>query len=244
MATLVTAFMTNVNQIKFRSYEKYIELGKKLLKQPIPTVCFLERSIYCDFFEKEKHLYPETHFVFFEKQDNYLSHFEPHLTNYFVHTDNPEKDTPGYMFVQCHKTEWVKRAIEIDPFSTTDFIWVDFGIYHMLGNNDLEISLKLDEISRKQYSGVRIASCINSVEPNQGDIYHIISWFFAGSIFGGNKYKLLIFADLMKQFCIELMTHKKHIMWEINIWYLLYKEHKELFLPYMCNHDLSIIAHY
>jgi len=43
MSTLVTAFMTNVNQIDFRSHEKYIELGKKLLSQPIPTVCFIEK---------------------------------------------------------------------------------------------------------------------------------------------------------------------------------------------------------
>jgi hypothetical protein len=244
MSTIVTAFMTNVNRVKFRSYQKYIELGKKLLMQPIPTVCFLERSIYFDYFDQEKHLYPETYFVFFEKKDNYMFHYESQLTKYFVYTDNPEKDTPGYMFVQCHKTEWVKRAIEIDPFSTNDFVWVDFGIYHMMDDDALGFAMKLEEISRKQYPGVRIASCVNPDEQNQHDIYHLISWFFAGSIFGGNKQKLLQFAEMMKDFCLNLMNTKQHIMWEINIWYLLYKEHSELFLPYPCNHDLSILGHY
>ena len=46
MATIVTAFITNINNIEFRSYEKYIELGKILLNQPIPTICFLEKKKY------------------------------------------------------------------------------------------------------------------------------------------------------------------------------------------------------
>ena len=33
-------------------------------------------------------------------------------------------------------------------------------------------------------------------------------------------------------------------MWEVNIWYLVYKENKELFDNYYCNHNNTIIDNY
>jgi len=243
MATLVTAFMTNVNNIGFRSYEKYIELGKILLNQPIPTVCFLEKHIYDQYFSSSLNLFPYTHFIMFEKEDNYLVQYQSELCNYFVNTDNPTKDTPGYMFVQCHKTEWIRQAIQANPFCTSDFIWVDFGIFHMI-RDKMEFALQLDAISRKKQIRVRIASCVN---PNQNchyDPFHTITWYFAGSIFGGNAEFLLNFADKMRELCLHIIHQRKHIMWEVNIWYLLYKQYPSIFSPYLCNHDISILSQY
>ena len=40
------------------------------------------------------------------------------------------------------------------------------------------------------------------------------------------------------------MTSKNTIMWEVNIWYLIYKENKELFNSYGCNHDKTLIDNY
>jgi len=243
MSTLVTAFMTNVNQIDFRSHEKYIELGKKLLSQPIPTVCFIEKMIFETYFASVRHLFPLTHFVFFEKEDNYLVSYESQLTHYFVHTDNPKKDTPGYMFVQCHKTEWVKMAIQENPFQTTNFIWVDFGIYHMI-RDDMAFALYLENMSRKQYTELRIASCVDLSKPCVTDIFNTISWYFAGSVFGGDIQSLLLFADIMRQFCLELIENKKLIMWEVNIWYLIYKNIPSMFDTYKADHNVSILQNY
>lgn len=243
MSTFVTAFMTNVNQIDFRSHEKYIELGKKLLSQPIPTVCFIENIIFETYFASCLKLFPLTHFIFFEKEDNYLVSYESQLTHYFVHTDNPKKDTPGYMFVQCHKTEWVKMAILENPFQTTNFIWVDFGIYHMI-RDDMAFALYLEKMSRKQYTEIRIASCVDLSKPCVTDIFNTISWYFAGSVFGGDIQSLLLFADIMRQFCLELIENKKLIMWEVNIWYLIYKNMPSVFDTYKADHNVSILQNY
>jgi hypothetical protein len=243
MATLVTAFMTNINDIDFRSYEKYIELGKKLLCQPIPTVCFLEKHIYDKYFDSNLQNFPYTTFLTTEKRDIYLFSFESELVNYHVNTDNPTKDTPGYMFVQCYKTEWVRRAIEANPYNTSNFIWIDFGIFHMI-DNSMEFALKLDSMCRKTYPRVRIASCVNPNQENNHDIYSTISWFFAGSVFGGNSQYLVQFAKQMKEICIDIIINKKRIMWEVNIWYLLYQKHPGLFSPYFANHDITILKNY
>lgn len=244
MATIVTAFMTNVNNIEFRSHEKYIELGKKLLMQSIPTICFLEKNIYDQYFRKQVSHFPLTIFKMFEKTENYLYEHESKLNPLELCTDNPTKDTVGYMFLQCHKTEWVKMAIDENPFNTSDFIWIDFGIFHMIKDN-MCFASSLKKLSKKRFDKIRIASCIDpNLQCNNVNVYKQILWFFAGSIFGGNKESLIEFSRLMKRICIDMINDKKHIMWEVNIWYLLFQQHPKLFSPYNSNHDLSILENY
>ena len=243
MATIVTAFMTNINQIQFRSTDKYMELGKKLLSQPIATVCFLEKHIYNQYFADSLEQFPNTSFHLFERNENYLFDHESQMSQFSVISDNPTKDTIGYMFTQCHKTEWVKLAIEKNPFQTTDFIWVDFGILHMIRDENA-FPIFLEKMSRKTYDTVRIASCVDPNEECKTDIYHRIAWFFAGSVFGGSSSALLKFAEKMKTFCLDFVDKRQHLMWEINVWYLLYKEEPGLFNPYRADHNLSILENY
>lgn len=243
MATVVTAFMTNINTIDFRDIETYMEYGKKLLNQSIPTVCFLEKKVYEHFFKEEVDKYVNTKFIMFEKTDNYLYEFEDKLTKFSLKTDNPKKDTPGYMFIQCHKTEWVRRAIEWNPFKTENFIWIDFGIYHMI-RDDTEFAIAVYDATIKKYNSLRIASCRNPNQPYEKDIYRDVAWFFGGSVFGGAKDKLLMFADKTKNKCLEIINEKKHLMWEINIWYLIYKSDPWLFDYYHCNHNSTILQNY
>ena len=39
--TIVTAFITKVNNIDFRSYDTYLQYGNKLLSLDIPTIIFI-----------------------------------------------------------------------------------------------------------------------------------------------------------------------------------------------------------
>jgi hypothetical protein len=148
------------------------------------------------------------------------------------------------MFIQCHKTEWVKMAIEDNPFQTEQFVWIDFGIFHMI-RDELNFAVTLKDLVRKRHDKVRIASCVSPDSPCPPSITYQVAWFFAGSIFGGDKDTLLRFAAIMKQYVIQFMQENNHIMWEINIWYLLYQQYKnEIFAPYGANHDLSILENY
>jgi len=148
------------------------------------------------------------------------------------------------MFTQCHKTEWIKIAIEKNPHQTTNFIWVDFGIFHMI-RDDGDMALKsLEKMTKKTYDNVRIASCVDPRNECKTDIYRKISWFFAGSVFGGSSNSLLKFAAKMKTFCLNMIATRQHLMWEINIWYLLFKEDPHLFDPYPADHNISILTNY
>ena len=48
----------------------------------------------------------------------------------------------------------------------------------------------------------------------------------------------------MKEKCIKIIKSRNSIMWEVNIWYLIYLENKELFQPYLCDHNNTIIDNY
>lgn len=245
MATIVTAFVTRINDIHFRTTEKYMELGKILLSQPLPTICFLEKYMYDAYFADCLEQFPNTDFQMFERHENYLMEHTSEMMNFQVESDNPSKDTIGYMFTQCHKTEWMKMAIEKNPFHTTDFIWIDFGIFHMIRKDSaIHFPLYLENMTRKTYDTIRIASCIDPREECKSDIYHKISWFFAGSVFGGSSLNLLKFAAKMKTFCLNMIATRRHLMWEINIWYLLYKEEPGLFEPYSADHNITILGNY
>jgi hypothetical protein len=239
MATIVSALLTNINSN--RNIEKYIDYGRKLCNININKVIFIEEHIYNTYFINEK--YPLTTFIFTSKDQLYLYKYTgDDLINFNkLCSDNPSKDTIEYMYVQCSKTEWIRSAIEINPYNSNQFVWVDFGIYHIM-NNDEDLFIRvISDLNNKYYENIRIScgTCYN-IET----IYTHIQWFFLGGIFGGHKDKLIQFADLMKQKCIDIITKEKTIMWEVNIWFLIYLENNELFDRYIANHNPSMLAFY
>lgn len=158
------------------------------------------------------------------------------------------KDTIEFMFTMCNKTEWIKKAIEINPFNTQHFIWVDFGIKHIFKNySDEEFIKKIDNLKYKLYDNLRIGGIWNINYSYNIDIFKDVAWYFAGGVFGGNSESLLNFSDQMKSYCIFLITTKNTIMWEVNIWYLIYISNINntyLFNIYNCDHNQSLIDNY
>lgn len=239
--TIVSAYMTQVN--KHRNIDLYINYGTHLLQIHVPKIIFIEKDIYDTYFSQTS--FPLTEFIFFEKNENYLYDHTHHITNFHVNTDNQNKDTLDYMCIQCHKTEWVKKAIEYNSFGTDQFIWMDFGIYHMIKEDSL-FEKYVFQMTQQSYSdSIRIPSCW---DPDhyicQKDIYQNITWYFAGSVFGGDQDTLLVFADKMREKCLDLIENKKHLMWEINVWYLIYRGNPSLFSYYNSGHNASILSNY
>lgn len=239
VTTIVTGFLADQNSN--RSQQKYIDLGLNLLRNhKLQIVCFIEEAVYLEHFNNEE--FPNVRFLLFEKGDNYMTKLD--TSQFKLDTDNPNKDTLGYMTTMCHKTEWIRTAIQENPFSTDQFIWVDFGIYHVIRDRERFYSA-IEKASLQKYNRVRIASCrdpSNTIIPE--DIYRRIAWYFAGGVFGGNTESLLKFAEKTKKKCIDIIESKKHIMWEVNVWYLVYKDYADLFEPYHSLHDISIIEAY
>jgi hypothetical protein len=239
MTTIVTAFLTNINKNINRTFEKYIEYGTKLINIPQQKIIYIEKEVYNKYYKDINDI--NTTFRFIEKKDIYLYEYYDQITNFNLISNLHEKDSIEYIFVQCNKTEWIKNAINENPYNSEQFIWIDFGIYHVINNDELFIKY-INHICKSKYDNIRIAH--GYFNGNEDFIYRQIIWFFLGGIFGGHKDKLLLFADLMKDKCLSIIKNEKTICWEINIWYLIYKEHSELFSIYSANHNISILENY
>jgi hypothetical protein len=243
--TIVSAFMTNIHKSKGREQQKYIDMGNKLIALRIPKVIFIESEICKKYYNHIEYKDELTKFVYTNKTDSYLYEYIDKLSNYdtMMH-DKGDANTIENMFTQCNKTEWIRRAINFNYYDTTQYMWMDFGIYKQFMHEEI-FNEAVQKMSEKSYNDVRIA-CIDSlISPIPSTIYNLINFTFAGSIFGGNKLSLLKFADIMKIFCIQIMEEKKTLMWEINIWKLIYKQHKSLFDTYYANYNnISLISNY
>jgi hypothetical protein len=242
-ATIVSAFMTNINSRDDRSYEKYLDLASHLLKVPINKVIFIDSTVYSQF----KHFNNDnTIIVPFYKESNYLYQYKDIIDNSRLSTTNPQKDTIEYMFTMCYKTEFVRSAIQMNLFKSTQYIWMDLGIKHMITCSDDEFVEKIMRLKDVEYkvNHVRIPSIWNPDNNYQVDLYKDVSWHFAGSMFGGNYEILITFADLVKETCIKTIQEKNVLMWEINIWQIIYKMDRWRFCYYFSRHDNSILDGY
>ena len=244
-STIVSGFVANINKNNSRSLEKYIEYGKLLINIPNPKVIFIDNESYNSFFKEGdlNKLYSNTTFIKINKHDLYLYKFLYKITNFVLNSCYPEKDTLDYFFVQLNKTEWVREAIQMNIYNTEQYMWIDFAIYHMI-NNEKDFNDGIISMTNKYYDKLRIASCKYRDYTVNYNVYEIITWTFAGSVFGGHKDALIQFADLVKNEAIKTIEEKQTIMWEINIWYLVKLKHIELFDFYTCRHDVTILNEY
>lgn len=247
--TFVSAFVINVNKRENRDINKYIEQGIKLLNVPIPKIIFMEPELI----SRLHPILPKFNFIIpYSLKDIYLYKFINNLKNDVV-SDNSKKDTLEYFMVQCNKTEWVRKAIELNVFNSEQFIWLDFGIFQFyeklnLSNEEKSKEFSIDIILTflKSYDKVRIPTIWNINDQTFINYLNIkkITWYFAGSLFGGHKEKLIIFADKMKDFCLNLVENEQTLYWEVNIWYFIYHNNKDIFDLYYGNHDTSIFKNY
>ena len=174
--TLVSAFISNINNRDERLLDKYYELGKVLLKTSINKIIFLDEIMY----ELINNNYNKdnTLLIKINKKDIYF------LINFELNTQNIKKDTMEYIFTQCNKTEWIKEAILLNHFNTENFIWVDFGIRHVFTSSDEEFINKINNLQYKIYDNVRIANIWNLDILYFINIYKDIACYFAGGVFG------------------------------------------------------------
>jgi len=241
--TIVSGFLTNVNQKSDSSIDKFFDLGLLLLKANIPKIIFVDEIMY----EKIKTYEDEnSRIILINKTDYELYQYmnQDVLSNFSLNTDNPGKDTIEFMFTMCNKTEWIRQAIESNPFDTEQFVWVDFGIRHVFRCDDDAYIGMLESLNGKYYDSIRIGSIWNLQTLYLFNVYRDITWYFAGGVFGGNKECLLNFANLTKEKCLQVISQEKTIMWEVNIWFLIYLENRNLFSTYHCGHDNFIITNY
>ena len=131
--------------------------------------------------------------------------------------------------------------------SLTEYVWIDFGAFHMFGGSVdrfqvalFELRNRIDKrLSREGGSGqvIRIAGCWDPNGADRGDIYRDINWTFAGSVFGGSAAAIHDFGLRMREKCFQVLRERNHLMWEINVWVLIFLDAPGLFSWYRSDHN-------
>ena len=158
-------------------------------------------------------------------------------------SSNPVKDSVEYFAVIANKTKWVAIASQLDIFQTDHFIWIDFGLSHIF-SQPAALSNLLTGL-RTYFGVVRIGSIWdpNRVFDTNWLAHRQPMWAFAGGVFGGDKKSIALFDDLYQKKLADLLS-RNQLTWEVNIYYLVYKESPELFSPYACDHNFTLLGNY
>ena len=234
--TIVSAFISGANNRTDRDTEKYLEYALPLLQLDIPKVIFIE-SVHVEAVKKLANT--QTQIIPFKKNELDLFNQVSSMDLELPQIRNFDKDTKEYMHLMTNKTFFCKMAIQLNPYSHNKFIWLDFGISHILKNK------KLGDLIKSNYyfpeKKIRIGGIWPDDIAKKHDIFNQINWFFAGGVFGGTSDSLLIFYDKCKSQFIKNLNQNK-IIWEVNLWRQIYESDPNLFQIYRSNHDESLIS--
>jgi hypothetical protein len=197
--------MENNTNINNRNISGYIELANQfMLKLPYPIIFFINEDdtetyniIYN--IRNKLNLSHLTHIYKLDLQYTYfykdLKRLEELQKQFIIHNGHLNHETPLYIILNNNKFVFMEKAIELNPFNSSHFVWMDFSINHVAKNTELihdwilKIPDKIKQLCINPY--------IENVEPKQyfQNIWHNC----AGGLFSGSKENLLKYVELFKQ---------------------------------------------
>jgi len=211
--TFVSAFLDLAEDRKgLRTRDMYISHFKKLADTGINIHLFLNEASRCvyDIFALYSNIYIE--WIELDVLKSFTVGSLPAIRNM-------DKDTVNYLIIMNAKPEFVYRAIQRNVFEGNSYYWIDFGIFHVIKNEESQQYLK--DISSKEISNLIIPGCIQL----SNDYFNQICWRFCGGVFAGDKDSLVSFyKTITREY--DTIVREKGLTWEVNLWAYLESEGK------------------
>jgi predicted O-methyltransferase YrrM len=195
-ATIVTALYDirrhETGHESLRTIEQYLTLGQFLFSLPYPMVVFTEPHLYSRVDALRKN-YKRTNVLIivepFEETFFYrdLARLAKLQKSYIIENLNVAKDTPRYIALNNNKFHFMEKVLTLNPFSTSHFCWIDFGITH---------NAKTPEAIHRWFN--RISDRVRQLEiiPYIEDVpdreyFRLVRHNLAGSLFSGSREYLM-----------------------------------------------------
>ena len=188
-----------------RKLNSYIDLAKNfMLKLPYPLVVFIdknEKEIY-DAIYKARSNYSLIHLTYIYQLDFKETYFYKDLSKieelqkkFCINNGDLKHETPLYVILNNNKFCFMDRTIELNPFNSSHFIWMDFGINHVAKDTAC-IHEWINKVPDK-IKQLCINPYIENIEPKTyfRNIYHNC----AGGLFSGSKENMIKYIELFKQ---------------------------------------------
>ena len=247
--TIVSAFISGRNCN--RSAAEYLQFARGLLDAKCPKIIFVDEQTASNLGFWGKPV--QCKIIVVDPNKFYLTSATGATgatQNFFMVNGNKEKDTLEYLILMCNKTEFMREVVATNPFGTEGFVWVDFGMKHVCPDiSDAEYSQLIETLASKplldeELWSVRIARIWNLEQQPSGHVLYDVQWYFAGGVFGGTAATLVEFADKVRAKCLEIIDTHGLLTWEVNVWYMVWLENKELFSAYHNWHDVRLLTNY
>lgn len=228
----------------YRKKNKYIEVSSEfMLKLPYPIVFFSDdQEIVSHIQEYRKDQQDKTVIYQDSFESTYFYQYKNQLEDlqkrYTILNSNKEHETPLYIILNNNKFHFIEKAIERNPYQSTHFIWIDFGINHVAKDTHMihEWICRIPDQIRQL--------CINPFlenEHNKG-FFRYIYHHMAGGLFSGSKENLLEYSRLFKKKVFEIY-HQGWYQIDEAIMTMVERENPELFDLYYGDYE-GIIANY
>jgi len=208
LPTIVTMFYNvrekegnKTNSHLNRGVKKYCELAENfILTLPYNLIVFTDNEEVIEFIENKRINYKNKTYIYkkpfedtyYYKHLDILSDLQKKFT---IINGNVSQETPMYIILNNNKFDCMESAIEINPFGSDHFIWMDFGINHVAQSTnaiDEWINTTPDKIKQL---------CINPYIENidNKQMFQYIYHHTAGGLFTGSKENLLKYCQLFKK---------------------------------------------
>ncbi len=248
--TIVTSFYNirkkENNEVNTRTIRKYLELASEfILKLPYPLIIFLDNNDYdiIDFVNKNRESFKKITFIrkINIEDTEYYKYYEKlkQIQNeYTIFNLDKNKDTPLYITLTNNKFFFLKSAIKMNPFESSHFIWMDFGINHCARSCE-----KIHEWILKVPDKIK-QLCINPFIEDVDykfffqNIYHHL----ASGVFSGSSQNMIKYCDLF-EYKIQEIYNNNWYQLEEAIMTIISRENPDLFDLYYGDYN-GIISNY
>jgi hypothetical protein len=210
MVTFVTAYMLlNESRPNEKTADIYFSQFKRLVESGVNIHLFLQSSmldLYNDIIGENPNVFLEIQE--FEELEIYK---ELRTVEYTLPSQrNLTKDSANFMILMNSKIEFVKKAMTNNVYNSDTFAWIDFGIGHVIKNNETFNNLKTLSIKKGLY--IPGPYSFNNVDFNS------VCWRFCGGFFIGDKDSLEEFHSLYQKEFLNLVKSTGILSWEVNVW--------------------------
>lgn len=213
-----------------RSIDTYFEFAKNfILKLPYNLIIFTDNKKCINFIKNERINLKEKTYIYnksfertyFYKYNDKLNELQ---TQFKIFNGHLEHETPQYIILNNNKFYFIEKAIDLNPFDSSHFIWMDFGINHVAQNTELindwiyNVPDKIKQLCINPYTEYE--------EPKK--YFELIHHNTAGGLFSGSKENLLKYSELFKQKTEEIYNENWYQIDEA-VMTLVQKENPDIF---------------
>ena len=153
------------------------------------------------------------------------------------------KDTVDYFILMNAKAEFVARVIQVNPFHTSKFAWMDFNLSHVF-NHVTATCEYMKALSYLSYQDpfMTFSGCWPKITADdESTVIDNVNWRFCGGFFMGDADSLTNFYHLYLKWYPLFLERFNAVTWEVNFWAWLEKFGKWNPTWFAADHNDSIV---